>query len=231
MDKTILILGDTHGRLNWKQIISNNPIFDKLIFVGDYFDTHDNVSAEQQMNNFKDIIQFKNDNPGKVIMLIGNHDHHYFPEVGYSGTSGYQSGAAPAISMLLDDNRKHLQMCYIHEKYLITHAGVTKTWCENNNIDLDNLEESINELWKYKPNAFRFTQGKYRDNYGDEICQTPIWVRPHSLGIDKIDGYTQIIGHTTQSSIRLNNNIILIDTLGTSGEYLKIIDNQPEVGN
>ncbi len=24
-------------------------------------------------------------------MLIGNHDYHYFPEVGENGTSGYQS--------------------------------------------------------------------------------------------------------------------------------------------
>ena len=52
---------------------------------------------------------------------------------------------------------------------------------------------------------------------GDEICQTPIWVRPYSLRSDKLDYYIQVVGHTPQDNIILSDDgIVLIDTLGSS---------------
>lgn len=40
----ILILGDIHGRTIWKQIIENeNP--DKIIFLGDYVSTHEDIDG------------------------------------------------------------------------------------------------------------------------------------------------------------------------------------------
>lgn len=41
----VIALGDTHGRLHWKAITSKDD-FDKVIFIGDYFDTHDGISAQ-----------------------------------------------------------------------------------------------------------------------------------------------------------------------------------------
>lgn len=54
----------------------------KVIFIGDYFDSHDEYSTVEQIQNFKDIIEYKTNSTKKVIMLIGNHDYHYFPEIG-----------------------------------------------------------------------------------------------------------------------------------------------------
>jgi RNA polymerase sigma-54 factor len=34
-------------------------------------------------------------------MLIGNHDYHYFPEIGDSSTSGYQTRMAMVIKQLI----------------------------------------------------------------------------------------------------------------------------------
>lgn len=51
--KRIIAFGDIHGRMNWKTITSKND-FNKVIFIGDYFDSHDRVSAQQQMENFRD---------------------------------------------------------------------------------------------------------------------------------------------------------------------------------
>ena len=106
--KTIF-LGDTHGRATWKDIITKeNP--DRVVFIGDYFDSFD-IGGAEQMHNFKEIIEFKEQAKDKeVIMLIGNHDYHYYP--GGETYSGYQHGAAPAIRQLLEDNKHHLQMCY-----------------------------------------------------------------------------------------------------------------------
>jgi metallophosphoesterase superfamily enzyme len=98
MSKTIF-LGDTHGRSTWKDIIRNeNP--DRVVFIGDYFDSHDKeLTAAVQMFNMKEIIEFKKTSGIEVILLIGNHDYHYFSEIGYNGTSGYQHGAAIAIGV------------------------------------------------------------------------------------------------------------------------------------
>ena len=47
----ILVLGDIHGRTCWADIIKKeNP--DKVIFLGDYVSTHDNISEEQQWKIF-----------------------------------------------------------------------------------------------------------------------------------------------------------------------------------
>lgn len=221
----ILAVGDTHGRTNWKQIVANNT-FDKIIFIGDYFDTHDDISPEQQKNNFKEIIAYKKQNVDNVELLIGNHDFHYLKGIS-EHYSGYQASQYFDFQELLQEAIKldFLKICHIHNNFLFVHAGITKTWCYNHDIDISNLESSINELFKYTPQSFCFRVGANFSMYGDDICQSPIWVRPRSLYIDKIDNYIQVVGHTIQDKLIVNDEIIMIDTLGTSGEYLQIFDN------
>ena len=219
----ILILGDIHGRDIWKQIVANE-IFDKIIFIGDYFDTYD-ISVEIQKQNFRDIIAYKIANMDKVILLFGNHDFHYLKNA-KQHYSGFQAFQKIDIQELLEPNIKNglIQMCYIYDNLLFSHAGITKTWCKDNDIDLNNIQNDINDLFLFNSTSFHFAIGKNRCLYGDDINQSPIWVRPNSLKIDKIDNYIQIVGHTVQDNIILTNDIILIDTLGTSKEYL-IYDN------
>jgi predicted phosphodiesterase len=84
----ITIIGDTHGRSKWKNIVEKEKDADKIIFIGDYFDAKDGgYSANRQIENFKEIVEFKRNNPDKVILLIGNHDFHYLKGVNeeYSG--------------------------------------------------------------------------------------------------------------------------------------------------
>ena len=68
----ILVLGDIHGRTCWADIIKKeNP--DKVIFLGDYVSTHEDISEGQQCSNLEDILNYKEANPDKVILLRGNH--------------------------------------------------------------------------------------------------------------------------------------------------------------
>ncbi len=225
----IVALGDTHGRLNWKDIVAKElESSDKIVFIGDYFDTHEDVTAEQQISNFLEIVEFKKANMDKVILLIGNHDYHY-TGFAYSTYSGYQYGAAPRIKEILMEAFKDnlLQMCYKHDIYVFTHAGVTKTWAEANNIDVNDLENSINETFNIKPRVFDFTMGNNYSQTGNDITQTPIWVRPQSLLADAIPDVVYVVGHTTVMKLGLMEdlpNLILIDCLGTTGEYLVIED-------
>jgi predicted MPP superfamily phosphohydrolase len=238
--KTICI-GDIHGRSNWKLAIYQEESVDRVIFIGDYFDSFD-IPGVEQIDNFKQIIRYKEDNPQvEVIMLIGNHDHHYFPEIGYTGTSGYQHRIAPSITQVIDENRHHLQMAYGFGDYLFTHAGVSPVFMDQvfgkDDWSKESVVVDLNELFRYKPKAFEFNGF---DSSGDNRTQTPIWIRPRSLmsvnkkhekGLKK--DYIQVVGHTHMKRIDLKGSdqftggrYYFIDTMDTSGDYLIIEDNK-----
>lgn len=231
----IICLGDTHGRNIWKEIVAKEESDDTMIiFIGDYFDSHTKgYSANRQIQNFKDILAYKKARPDNVILLVGNHDFHYIKGIGET-YSGYQASYAIDIGEVIHEALAAdlLQMCYAYDngitKYVFTHAGVTKTWVAANDIviepSLDKLAAAINDLFKYKPNKFKFTVGSNYDNYGDDITQTPIWVRPESLNDDMLDGIVCVVGHTYQDELFIGEKVILIDTLGSSLEYLVIKD-------
>lgn len=238
MSKTICI-GDTHGRSTWKLAIHQEQP-DRVIFIGDYFDSFE-IPGIDQIHNFKEIIHYKESNPQvEVVMLIGNHDHHYFPEIGYTGTSGYQAGVGHSITQVIDENRHHLQMAYSFGCYLFTHAGVSPIFMDRvfgpDDWSKESVVVDLNELFKYKPKAFEFSG---LESSGDNAMQTPIWIRPRSLmhankthekGLKK--DYIQIVGHTQMNKLDLTGSdkftggrYYFIDTMDTSGEYLIIEDN------
>jgi len=223
----IVTLGDTHGRDIWKTIVKIENDFDKFIFIGDYFDTRDDINASIQIQNFKEILEFKKENPDKVVLLIGNHDFHYLKGCGET-YSGYQQYAAMDINEVLQPavTSEHLQICYVYDDLIFSHAGLTNTWCETNEIDLYNIENSVNTTFMKKMEAFRFEYGENLDRSGNDVTQSPIWVRIPSLLKDMVKGFTYIIGHTTIKELHMANNIIAIDCLGTSKEYLVIKDGE-----
>jgi predicted MPP superfamily phosphohydrolase len=236
--KTVVI-GDTHGRSNWRLAIYQEEPVDRVIFIGDYMDSYD-ISAVEQIHNFKEIINYKELNPQvEVILLIGNHDAPYFPEFTDRAISGYQTKMAPSISQVIEENRHHLQMAYGFDNFLFTHAGVSPVFMDQvygkDGWSKENIVQDLNDLWKYKPNAFQFNGF---DAYGDNTTQTPIWIRPGSLmsankkhenGLKK--DYIQVVGHTTMRKLDLEGSdkftggrYYFIDTMDTSGDYLIIED-------
>jgi hypothetical protein len=220
-----LVLGDTHGRPLWKQIVVDEQP-DRVIFIGDYFDSYDDFTAVEQMYNFQEIIDWKKSGQSEVIMLIGNHDYHYMRGI-TEHYSGYQSGARPAIEQLLYENKQHMQMAYGMNGFLFSHAGVSYDWLQAHDYDNEsNLIDWINDMWKYKPNTFGFAG---RDPYGDSTISSPIWIRPYSLqrsNHDTLrDQFIQVVGHTQQGQIdrkgkSTGGRYYYIDALGTSGEYM-----------
>jgi|694.fasta_scaffold14722_24 hypothetical protein len=241
--KTV-ILGDTHGRSLWKLITHQEKDADRIIFIGDYFDSFD-ISGVEQLHNFREIIEYKETSGKEVVLLIGNHDYHYFPEIGYTGTIGYQTRIAPSISQIIDENRHHLQMAYGFGEYLFTHAGVSPVFMDevfgSNGWSKENVVVDLNELFKHKPKAFDFNGF---ESSGDNITQTPIWIRPRSLMVSnkKHDrslkkDYIQIVGHTQVVRLDLDTAIkamggryYLIDCQETTGEYLIIENDKFKIG-
>jgi predicted phosphodiesterase len=200
----ILVISDVHGRADWKTIVAQEENAERIVFLGDYFDSF-NIDNNLQTTNFKEIIAFKEDYNEKVILLTGNHDVHYLP---YFITmnerySGFQAKYGYLISDLIQSNLHHLKMAYQHDSFLFTHAGVTNTWLNNNEFDnQQNAATFINELFQHKPTAFRF---RGEDPYGNSIESSPVWVRPESLLKDAYhkDELKQVVGHTVFKHITI----------------------------
>jgi predicted phosphodiesterase len=232
-----IFLGDTHGRATWKDIITKeNP--DRVVFIGDYFDSFD-IGGAEQMYNFKEIIEFKEQAKDiEVIMLVGNHDFHYYP--GGETYSGYQHGAAPAIKQLLEENKDHLQMCYQLDNILCTHAGIGHNWLVeqekyDRETDPGTIADYVNAIWNYQPNHFMFYGF---DPYGDNKTQTPIWIRPMSLMSGNKEtflkkDYIQIVGHTGVKMIDMGKatggRYYFIDAIDI-GQYLIYENEKFELG-
>ena len=235
--KTI-ILGDTHGRSIWKDIVAQEKA-DRVIFIGDYFDSFD-IDPVTQQYNFKEIIEFKEKGECEVILLIGNHDFHYLPM--NETYSGYKHGAMPVNRQLLEENKHHLQMCYQLDNILFTHAGIGSDWLTYQNkyepgVDPGTIADFVNAIWKYQPNRFMFCG---IDPYGNSKTQTPIWIRPQALMAGNRDTflkeeYIQVVGHTHVKKIDIEgkatgSRYYFIDTFDDSSQFLIYEDGEFKVG-
>ena len=229
----ICVIPDIHGRTVWRNIITTDN-YDKIVFLGDYLDTRDYISINNQCNNFREIVRYKKANKNQVILLLGNHDFHYtlYCRDSYSGyKAATDANVGRDVLEAIKDGS--IEACYSYDKFLFSHAGISKEWLENNNCEnFDNPEKIaifVNNLLRYTPRVFNFTPGPNNSVYGDDTCQGPIWIRPDSLLKSSLEGITQVVGHTQDEKIIIHNNLILTDTLGYSKEFLVITDGVPEI--
>ena len=223
-----LILGDIHGRTIWKDIIAKEKDFDKVIFLGDYLDPYEKLSPKQIVDNFEEILKFKQDNSDKVILLTGNHDCSYTKacddKCRYSPF--VQQIIGDKIGQLIQDNT--LQLChYLTDADIwVSHAGFTNTWLRHNRLQLNEIELN-NHFKEYvqselnNPYVFQYRNFQ-TDVYGDNVYQSPMWVRPYSLSIDspydvcQIVGHTQIENHSDEDITR----VMMCDSLGYNKYYI-----------
>ena len=230
------MIGDIHGRDCWKGIVETEKA-GRYIFIGDYFDSFD-IPGLLQMHNFKELMLWSEETEAECIFLIGNHDYGYFEGCDGTSTSGYQFKLAPSIKMLVREWKHKLQMAYRFDDVVCTHAGVSTDFMNGvfgrGGWNADNIVELVNEQWQYKPLTFDFdivpaVKMSYRDPHGDNVEQSPIWIRPKSLmrsnKLQLKKEIIQVVGHTGQTQIDIKGmatggRYYFIDTLHTSGEYL-----------
>ena len=224
-DKKIIIISDIHGNSCWLDIytnemeLNNNKIDDLLfIFQGDYFDSF-TYTALECLENFRSILKFKKKHPENVILLYGNHDHHYNIDIVSQRYSGFQPLFCDVVKNELRAaiNNREIVLAHRESNFLFTHAGVSKTWLYNafNTMYLSpsDLVERLNEYLIYQPFIYNF-QNDPSDvkNTGNSIISSPIWIRPEALQKDCYMPYVQIVGHTRDNEIRINNHLIVCDT-------------------
>lgn len=242
-----LILGDIHGRSIWKDVIEKE-VPDRVIFLGDYVSTHEGIPAEEQLSNLSEILEYKEQNVDKVILLRGNHDMQH---LGYywAECSGYDMKVQQFMSNpeFLNKFLSLTQWIYIDDdlKTIFSHAGISKTWLnlvekhivteigsqyDDGTIDDEQVLRYINNITPCE--LFGFIPDNAYDFYGESKTQPPTWIRPNTLQKCNILGYDQVVGHTTRrgvskisQSTKGKHIIWLCDALG-SGSYLTINDKE-----
>jgi len=212
----IAVICDIHQSIFWRKIIDQKDNFDKIIFLGDEFDSWDNIWP-LQMDNAQDIIQFKNDFPNKVDLCWSNHAISYFLD---ERCSGYQNRNALIIKNFYIRYKSLYNAVYIYDNWIFSHAGVSAKWmqcCGINDIN------KINQLFADDPDCFRWIGP---DGYGNNANEGPLWIRPDALVSNYVTDYNQVAGHTENTLPRIvkkaNHIFVFCDT--PDHNYLTILD-------
>lgn len=129
----ILIIGDVHGRQFWKDACLNHKNeFEKIVFLGDYVSPYpyEEISNNEAIDVFEDVLKFKKENPDKVVLLIGNHDLSYFNPSICDCRTDYTNWNK--LNGMYFENMKLFDLAWEtnigNKRYFFSHAGVRKAW-------------------------------------------------------------------------------------------------------
>lgn len=239
------IIGDIHGRDSWRNIVIEGAV---NIFVGDYFSPYHPIPWIDQLDNFLQIIEYKQKHPS-TILLIGNHDedHWHFLKSEYECTR-HDEEHEQKISILFEKYKNLFQAAYsIENKVLVTHAGVTSCWygyhfCgvdfgtdispeERRSLTPDIVAEKVNKLWHNDPvKGFGFIHNccNSDDYYGYSRTHGPMWARWDQAmklwSIFRGTDYIQVYGHTISDDIMYHEDVVMEGgrprALGTGVQYM-----------
>lgn len=205
-----IIIGDIHAKPYWREVVAKHQ-HDQAVFVflGDYFDSFDGETSDAQIDNFHAICEMRENNPERCVMLLGNHDYHYLPGI-KEHYSGYQKGNNASrigafVNLALA--AETLQVAYSFDNFIFTHAGVTSEWLARAGIKEENnlfiIARHINQLFERDKSIFGFYKGD-TSGCGDNVNQSPLWVRPDSLICGALEGFNQCVGHTMVDKLQIS---------------------------
>lgn len=202
----VLILPDIHGRTFWKLPIENIEEYEKVIFLGDYFDPYDfeHISVQDAIENFKEIIELKKKKSDKIVLLLGNHCLPYYSDEYYKLSSyhcRHSETYHQEIHDLYNENKDLFDFAYVINDILFTHAGVNNEWLRNEvkcySNDINVIANYINNITDMK----KFFKVSYErggnDNYGS--C---VWTDVNEMiksDTDSNYAFKQVFGHTLQA--------------------------------
>jgi len=231
---TPIIIPDVHGRDFWRWAVAHRKEEETVVFLGDYLDPYEDewIYWSDAYKGLLDIIELKRTNPGKVVLLLGNHDLHYLLP-GLRG-SRYNEYQAEKIRKTFMDNMDCFQMaagCEISGKrYLFTHAGVNKVWAEKHADLFGPVEKITAETF----NRLMFTD-EFVEALGDisklrcgsDHAGSMVWadVEEFEWSEARLPKAIQVFGHTLQDNGPrvIDNSMYCLDcrksfVLNASGE-------------
>lgn len=239
----ILVLPDIHGRTFWKKPCENIDEYDKIIFLGDYLDPYnfEDISVEDAIVNFEDILDFAKTNEDKVVLLLGNHCMPYFSET-YKKFSmwhcRHSSKYHKTIAHLFNEYSDKFKIAHVEDDVLFTHAGCTAGWLKTvftpqyHITSLEDLVFSLNNLLKTKE-GLRYLYMVSSERGGYESWGSCIWADKDETWWDDqssldaphdIHKIKQVYGHSLQVYYDENRNIV--EGLPIEFDNHKMLDNR-----
>ena len=223
MAKRILVVPDVHGRLFWKEPVKKYfDAVDRVVFLGDYLDPYEGEDglADDIFKNMMEIIELKQNNREKVVLLKGNHDQHYASErfEEQAGGSRMDQQNWNKYHQAFTDYMDVFQIAHVEFikgiTYVFTHAGLTLYWLHKVNTNIWQLPDNkvsvadedtiirINQL-DYKPMGQEMLSviGRNRSWFGEktgsvlwaDIEEHAIPHAPKAYGLNKV---FQVFGHS-----------------------------------
>ena len=224
----MIVIPDVHGRVFWKEAIAAAKEDEKIIFLGDYLDPYlhefekDPVMSQfaeiyetmsnRVINNFKEIIEFKKQNPDRVVLLLGNHDCTYAISTSICDCRR-DSLNYDKICELFKQNKDLFTLAYyvkIEDKeYVFSHSGLHREYAISvfGKEVKDSILTAVNELnYHYKEETYGVLNSLSRCSlYRGGLTKTGSivwadvreWINDQSFDEEsaEYDAY-QIFGHT-----------------------------------
>lgn len=252
----IITIGDVHGRAHWVEHFFNTKQdfldlydyfkennnheeysqfrnyrineYDKVIFIGDYCDSFD-IPPIQILDNVKNIIKFKEMYPEKVVLLLGNHDIHYFWTT--DRYSGFELSIYHDLKNIFESNLDKFKIAFQIDNFLWTHAGVTSKWWEKVLPSLEsednrfkflydeckNISDYLNTMFQVGDRNINSISNLRRRGYIEGADWAgPLWAHDTEMNA-ALTGYHQIVGHTHKEKVLTsyrghNTSVTFIDT-------------------
>lgn len=238
-----IIVPDVHGRTFWRKDVYDylkNTDDVKIIFLGDYVDPYgyEEISKEDAFCVFEEILELKMMYKDRIVLLIGNHDFHYFN--GKIGGCRKDMVRANDLKAMYVDNMDLFEYYHIEEvggtNYLFSHAGFLNSWVylERGPLGIydlfNNDEDRVSQETIDKINFDLIKTLDFKSLVNDRDCRMSMDTIGHSrggmdvgsfmwadindhLGPDEtIKGCVQVVGHTQQENAPINlGDIICLD--------------------
>lgn len=232
----IVVLGDIHGRPFWREIVEKESP-DVTIFLGDYVTTHELYTPEQQLTELKAILDYKEQNPGSVVLLRGNHDLDglgYYWAACYPDARDIQPEMAadkPLGQRFLKNTQWLCGMDVADKPTLFAHAGVSQEWLSKILGIKDKFDLSVlHEINSMEPSEkFGFCGDRW-DHSGTDPQQSCTWIRPNTLAEHHVPGWDQVVGHTGTygkcTSRPMDGDVLWMCDALQQKSYLVIEDNK-----
>jgi hypothetical protein len=220
-EKPIIAIGDVHGLTYWKEIVTQHPNF-RYVFLGDYLDPYEHIAPQALMDNLMGIICLKEVQPDNTVLLLGNHDLHYFTDK-IDKSSRFNRQIAKEAKQVFTEHKHLFQFAYQEGFHVFTHAGIAHEWFVTDfKGDLcKNVAEQLNHP-KPEQEAALYGCGIYRG--GNMRYGGIFWADTADL-TKPLQAYTQVVGHNRVDDIdehsQGDGKIIFCDCLFNK-KYLKL---------